>query len=360
MTGVQTCALPISAGSTGPTGPTGPQGSAGSTGPTGPTGPSSWSAIPSGTRTDYNLGFQPPNSDYAGFYFSKSTSAASAADAGYFLIRGGSDSFTPYTQEGITLVADANSLNLFARGSSLISGGNAWVRMGTGSSETFRLQSDYSYSLNSSRAPIFYDSDDTSRYVDGNSTSVLNALQITGYNSSASAIMFNWPTAGYIGLYGSVVNSAKLANFRATSGDSYRVSLAALGGLALVNGDATSDQGAGGVIFAPGGGRYSTTTSSVTGAIKIAISEPSADVMFTMTVRVYTYDGQSFEITCGGYPYGSAGQYWANVFAYMNTSVRANLTVRFGGDGTNACVWIGETGSTWNYPQVQVVDFTAG
>jgi hypothetical protein len=125
-----------------------------------------WQNISSGTRQNYGLGFQPSGTDYAGFYFSKSTSSATASDAGYFLIKGSGDNFPPYTEQGITIVSDANSLNLFARGSTLVSGGNAWVRMGTSSGETFRLMSDYSLSINSSRAPIFYDSNNTAYFTD--------------------------------------------------------------------------------------------------------------------------------------------------------------------------------------------------
>lgn len=156
-----------------------------------------WTGVSAGTRTNYDLGIQPPTSGFAGFYFSKSTSAAAAADAGYFLIRGTSDSFPVYTAEGITLVSDANSLNLFARGSSLVAGGNAWVRMGTGSSETFRLMSDYSYSLNSSRAPIFYDSDNTGYYVDPASTSNLaSSITIGGRTVYTTAAIYDNSSSG--------------------------------------------------------------------------------------------------------------------------------------------------------------------
>jgi hypothetical protein len=145
-----------------------------------------WTGVSSSARNNYELGFQPPNTGFAGFYFSKSTSSPTTADAGYLLIRGTSDNFPVYTAEGITLVSDANSLNLFARGSSLISGGNAWVRMGTGSSETFRLMGDYSYSLNSSRAPIFYDSDNTGYYADSSGTSQFNEFYANNVYANAA------------------------------------------------------------------------------------------------------------------------------------------------------------------------------
>jgi hypothetical protein len=183
------------------------------TGSAGSAGSVAWQNISSGVRTNFNLGFQPPADNFSGFYFSKSTSGSTASDAGYLLIRGTSDSFPPYTAEGITLVSDANSLNLFARGSSLVSGGNAWVRMGTSSGETFRLMSDYSFSLNSSRAPIFYDSDDTSYYTSPNGNSKLYSLGLGGAtpdtrlsiagDSHIAGILNLGGTAGIVGSWGS-------------------------------------------------------------------------------------------------------------------------------------------------------------
>lgn len=234
--------------------------------------------------------------------------------------------------------------------------GGEIMRVGSGDSNVYinntgQAGSDF-------RAPIFYDSNDTGKYIDGNNTSVLNAIQITGYNGAGSALMLNWPTSGYIGLYGSVVNSAKILNLRGTSGDSYPVSVATLGGFASVAGDGTNGQTSAGIILAPQGGQYATTTSTVTGAIKIRLPNFTNDAMFTMTVRVYTYDGASFEVVCGGYPYSNTS--WANVFAYLNSGTRNYLTVRFGYDGNGACVWIGETSTSWSYPQVHVMDFTVG
>jgi len=69
-----------------------------------------WSGVSSGTRTNYTLAFQPPTGDYAGFQFIGTNSAG----AGYFLIRGTSDTDV-YTAEGITLVADQGWLTLAQR-----------------------------------------------------------------------------------------------------------------------------------------------------------------------------------------------------------------------------------------------------
>jgi hypothetical protein len=87
----------------------------------------SWSGLSSGYRENYDLGFRPPDnsSSYAGFRFG---SPGNDANAGYFLIRGGSDNDV-YTQNGITLVADLGWLTLAQRTTA-----NRGVRIMTGSS----------------------------------------------------------------------------------------------------------------------------------------------------------------------------------------------------------------------------------
>ena len=94
----------------------------------------SWPAIDAGTRENYTLGFRPTSNNYAGFYFSKSTSSSSASDAGYLLVRGTSDTGI-YTAEGITLVADAGWLTLAQRTSS-----SKGVRIMSGTTSSERLK----------------------------------------------------------------------------------------------------------------------------------------------------------------------------------------------------------------------------
>ena len=141
-----------------------------------------WTGISSGTRTNYSLGFQPSSNGYAGFYFSKSTSAGTAEDAGYLLIRGTSDNDV-YTAEGITLVADAGWLTLAQRTTA-----SKGVRIMTGTSSTTRASFATDGSINftgdpiasgSFRAPIFYDSQDTTYYADFHSTSQ-SAIRVRG------------------------------------------------------------------------------------------------------------------------------------------------------------------------------------
>ena len=114
-------------------------------------------------------------------------------------------------------------------------------------------------------------------------------------------------------------------------------------------------------IFNPQGASYATTTSSVTGAIKITLPQTWTSTMLRMTIRVYEYTtNEAFDVVCGGYNTPST---WANnPFAYIigSPNVNRNFNVRFGHDGTKCCIYIGETTSTWSYPQVAVTHFVAG
>jgi hypothetical protein len=112
-------------------------------------------------------------------------------------------------------------------------------------------------------------------------------------------------------------------------------------------------------VLSPGGASTATTVATVTGAIKIRLPQGYTDTMIRMTVKVYTYNNNSFDITLGGYQ-NAGGSTWLNTFAYMNTTAMTQLNVRFGYDGTYNCIFIGETNSTWSYPQVFVTDFQAG
>jgi len=113
-------------------------------------------------------------------------------------------------------------------------------------------------------------------------------------------------------------------------------------------------------LVAPDGASYVTSTSSVTGAIKITLPQYRSSTMMRMTIKIYQYTtDQSYTIELGGYNYGSGS--WYNTFANITSTSGANLNVRFGYDGTpKNCIWIGETSSVWSYPQIFVTDFQAG
>ncbi|MDC6350693.1 tail fiber domain-containing protein [Zeaxanthinibacter sp. PT1] len=124
-----------------------------------------------------------------------------------------------------------------------------------------------------------------------------------------------------------------------------------------------------GIVHAPDGGYFSTSTSSITGAIEVALpaaTEGAAD-MISFEVHIFRYTGgagggKSHKFIIHGYNYQAAGgTTWANCNATQLTSVANDeLTVRFGNNGTQPCIWIGETTTAWEYPQVQVMNVTAG
>lgn len=149
------------------------------------------------------------------------------------------------------------------------------------------------------RAPIFYDSNNTAYYVDPASTSVLNNTVVASAISSTNNGLRN--------------------------------------------------------IF-PQGGTYVTGSSVLNGAIRITLPTTNYP-MIRFTVKVYTYDGLSFEISCGGH---TSSGIWYNTFAYMVTQNRPALNVRFTYGGGNTYVYIGELGSSWSYPQVFITDVQVG
>jgi hypothetical protein len=115
----------------------------------------------------------------------------------------------------------------------------------------------------------------------------------------------------------------------------------------------------------PSGASYHTLTNVHTGAI--AIKLPTAtwnnSDMISFHVDIYDYaggtSGESVTLYIYGFHQGSLT--WANVGAViLSTLSDKDYTVRFGHDGTRPIVWIGETTSVWNFPQIIVRDVQAG
>lgn len=129
------------------------------------------------------------------------------------------------------------------------------------------------------------------------------------------------------------------------------------GGLAIEN---TSSHA---YVALPGGAFYHSTLGSETGAIKITLPTHGTGDMLSFVVDIFDYTiNESFTVNIKGYLYQTTGNNeWVNVSAQtIASNINRNFTVRFGADGSNNCVWIGETNSSWSYPQIQVRDFTAG
>ena len=121
---------------------------------------------------------------------------------------------------------------------------------------------------------------------------------------------------------------------------------------------------AGGYIARPKGAQYVTSTNAHTGAIKIKLPTHGTDDMMSFWVDIYDYStGESVTLWIGGYLYQTTGNNeWVNTTALIFTEQtgKAPENVRFGADGSNNCVWIGETTDTWSYPQIIVRDFQCG
>ena len=98
--------------------------------------------------------------------------------------------------------------------------------------------------------------------------------------------------------------------------------------------------------------------SIVTGAFKIKLPVNKTDTYLTMDIRIMDQFGQ-LSIQMSGANQNPTWQY-TTAFCSLQNSVNPNPTVRFGYDGTSACLWIGDVSSVWTYPQVWVEKVTLG
>ena len=117
-------------------------------------------------------------------------------------------------------------------------------------------------------------------------------------------------------------------------------------------------------ITFPGGGSYTTTTATVTGAIAVTLPVGYTNHMSRFTIKVFEYTTQeSFEVVIAGYN-NAATPAWVNCSAYIVSSnaTDRDYTIRFGFNSTSSrcVVYIGELASTWSYPQVNITDVQLG
>lgn len=114
-------------------------------------------------------------------------------------------------------------------------------------------------------------------------------------------------------------------------------------------------------VVLPAGAVRGFPTAVLTGAIKVLLPGSWTDTMIQFTIDVYNYNtGKSFQVRVAGYNYSSGS--WLNTTATIigGTETSVNYNVRFGHDGTNCCIYIGETNSGWDYLQVGVSDVQVG
>ena len=191
------------------------------------------------------------------------------------------------------------------------------------------------------------DTDNTTRRIHCNSNRIGFLNSSNGW-SAWSDNTGNW-ISDY-GMYASAFYDGNDSNYYANPASNSRFAYLAINGIA--------DPGYTRILN-PDGGRYVTTTSTITGAIQIKLPTQGSAMMMTCTIKVYEYStNRSFTMVAGGHRDGAN---WYNEFCYMDGGDnRANLTVRFGVADSRDCIWIGETDSTWSYPQVFVTDVQLG
>ena len=193
-----------------------------------------------------------------------------------------------------------------------------------------------------------------------------------------SYIAYEASTAAGGGFWSSYNSSyGNASGFKASANDKIRVQqldggtadLEVTGNIKLTNErgllwDYTPNTSLGGYIAHPGGGMYRTSAGTHTGALTITIPTgggPADMISFWVDVFDYTtYESQSFYLA--GYVYQTAGSNeWVNETAMMLTPKENHArTVRFGHNGTNHVVYIGELADTWSYPQVTVRNVQIG
>lgn len=112
------------------------------------------------------------------------------------------------------------------------------------------------------------------------------------------------------------------------------------------------------------GGLLTSTSSSVTGAIKVTLPSYKSAMMFTIYVDIYEYTtGETVTLRVSGYAYSDTGATWHNCSVVnIADNTDRDYVVRFYSDTTNNKQYftIGETNSTWAYPQVNLRDFYGG
>lgn len=120
-----------------------------------------------------------------------------------------------------------------------------------------------------------------------------------------------------------------------------------------------------GFIPYPIGGQLRSDLNTATGYVMIKLPTDignQPDDMISFHVDLYDYTtNEMISVYIGGYVYtngSGGGAYWYNCTSIITTKEDGkDFNVRFGWDGTNYYVAIGETTSTWAHPSIIVRDF---
>ena len=111
------------------------------------------------------------------------------------------------------------------------------------------------------------------------------------------------------------------------------------------------------------GGSFVTMEATKTGFLKIKLPVAWSSTMVSFTVTIFNYkDGTSVDYHISGYPYRTNGRWNSCTAVCVGKAGQkiSNLTVRFGTNGTDSLVYIGENNTSWDYPQVIIHDVCIG
>ena len=102
------------------------------------------------------------------------------------------------------------------------------------------------------------------------------------------------------------------------------------------------------------------SSASKVGTLKITLPKSWTNAMLRMDIKGfdYTYMASNWNATISGYTY-SAGSSWYNSGVTLN-GTPPFTSVRLGHDGTNCCILLGTTSTTWAFPQIEISDLQAG
>ena len=206
------------------------------------------------------------------------------------------------------------------------------------------------YAITGMYAPVFYDLNDTSYYINPNGTSIVNT--ISGVNMRVSNAYY-WGTGNvYLNFSGTTLGSnvgitsdtyMSAPIYYDSDNGAYYGNFAGASRFNITQINAIADQSYVRLVNPEGG--FSVNNGPQSGAIKIKLPPAASftNTMLSFTVKIYNYEtGTSRTICIGGYNYYTTD--WYNVFAYqIGDNAGGTLTVRFGKDANANCVWIGET-----------------
>jgi hypothetical protein len=105
---------------------------------------------------------------------------------------------------------------------------------------------------------------------------------------------------------------------------------------------------------------YKGPNGASNGTMKITLPVSWSSTMLTVRIRGYNYARKSgpWEVVVGGYNYATGA--WYNHSAILRGAMCPFTSVRLAHDGSKCCILLGTTTTRWDYPQVHLMEVTAG